>query len=171
MAYVVAQLMKYAIDLLLTKHKHVHVMYVEGNHDPSMSRVGSVWLDLLYENEPRVSVDTANTVYHVYEWGEVSIFSHHGHKRRINDITKVFAGIYREIFGRTKYSYGHIGHYHHVKADEDQLMQIQIHPTLSGKDDYAREGGWLSQRGAKVIIYHKKYGEVDTATGRPEMFL
>ena len=171
MVRTVIHLVRYCIKVLLEKHKHVHVMYVVGNHDEFTATVQSEWLDAHYEDEPRISVDVTNSLYHCYEWGDVSLFTHHGHKRRIGDITKVFASMFRDVFGRTKYSYGHIGHYHHVKADEDQLMQIQIHPTLSGKDDYANFGGWISQRGAKAIVYHKKYGEVDTATGRPEMFL
>lgn len=174
MAELVAHLIKYSINRMLTKHKHVHVMYVEGNHDLVTPKIGSVWLDLLYENEPRVTIDQCNSGYFAYEWGDVSLFSHHGHKRNLNDISKVFAGMYRDLFGRTKYSYGHIGHYHHAKRKplgDDGLMDVQIHPTLSGKDDYAIQGGWLSQRGAKAIMYHKKYGYVDEAMCRPEMFL
>lgn len=174
MGELVAHLINYAINRMLTKHKHVHVMYIDGNHDRSKPQIGSVWLNLMYANEPRVTIDTNESGYYAYEWGDVSLFSHHGHRRNINDISKVFAGMYRDLFGRTKYSYGHIGHYHHVKRKplgDDGLMDVQIHPTLAGKDDYAIKGGWLSQRGAKAIMYHKKFGEVDTATGRPEMFL
>jgi transposase-like protein len=171
MTRAIIQIIKYAVDLLLKKHQELKVIYVAGNHDEYSAVVQSEWLSVYYSDNPRIHVDTKNTLYHCIEWGDVSIFTHHGHKRKITDITKVFAGMYREVFGRTKYSYGHIGHYHHCKCDEDQLMQIQIHPTLSGKDDYANNGGWLSQRGAKAICYHKKYGEVDYTTGRPEMFL
>lgn len=174
MSELVAHLIKYAIDRMLTKHQHVHLMYIDGNHDLSTPDSVNPWIKLMYENEPRFSIDTTAQGYYAYEWGDVSLFSHHGHKRNINDISKTFAGMFRDLFGRTKYSYGHIGHFHHAKRKplgDDGLMDVQIHPTLAGKDDYAVKGGWLSQRGAKAIIYHKNHGEVDTATGRPEMFI
>lgn len=45
---------------------------------------------------------------------------------------------------------------HHLKQDEDNMMQVRQHPTLSAKDAYAVRAGYNSQRGASVIIYSKK---------------
>lgn len=58
---------------------------------------------------------------------------------------------------------------HHFKQDENNMMQVRQHPTLSAKDAYAVRGGYNSQRGASVIIYSKKYGYVSEVTIRPEM--
>lgn len=173
MVRTIIDITRYCVDILLQKHENVHIIYAVGNHDSYTATITSEWLAAFYENEPRITVDTGNTLYHAFEWGDVSIFSHHGHKRNISNISTVFAGMYRDLFGRTKYSYGHIGHFHHAKRKpmgDDGLMNVEIHPTLSGKDDYALHGGWLSDRGAQAIVYHKRYGEVDRARGVPDMF-
>lgn len=158
-----------AIDMMLDKHEHVHVIMAEGNHDLA----SSVWLramfDELYENEPRVTVDNSHIPYYAYEWGKTSLFFHHGHKKNVKGISKVFAGKFRDMYGRTDRSYGHIGHLHHEHAIEDQLMKVRQHPTLASPDAYAVRGGWLSDREACVITYHKDFGRFTEFTITPEM--
>jgi hypothetical protein len=167
---VVIRVVRRIIKMLLGKHQHVHIIMAEGNHDLA----SSVWLralfSALYEDEPRVTVDNTHTPFYAFEWGDTSLFFHHGHKAKMGKISSSFAGIYREIFGRTKYSYAHMGHYHHRDVKENSLMIVEQHPTLAAKDAYSARGGYISQRGASVISYCKKYGEVARATIRPEMF-
>lgn len=157
------------IDMLLKKHKKVHVVMAEGNHDLA----SSVWLSemfaVVYESEPRVTVDTRPDPYYCYEFGKTSLFFHHGHKVRPAQLDSVFAAKFRDVFGRTTYSYGHCGHLHHHKSEESRLMIIEQHQTLAAKDAYASRGGWLSKRGAKVITYHKEHGSVGEINITPEM--
>jgi len=117
-----------------------------------------------------VTVDSTETPYYCYEWGKTSLFFHHGHKKKLNDISQVFAGLYREVVGRTEYSYAHIGHLHHVQAKEDSLMIAEQHPTLAAKDAHSARGGYSSMRGASVITYSKCSGEVARQTLRPEIY-
>lgn len=168
---IIIKIIRYAVAALLSKHEHVHVIFCAGNHDLYTAVLQSEWLQVHYEDEPRVTVDANNSTYHVYEWGLTGLWFHHGHKRNLSDIAAVFAGMYPEVFGRTKYRFGHIGHYHHSASKENQLMKVEIHQTLSGKDDHAIQGGWLSQRGANAITYHREYGEVSRVTIRPEMVI
>lgn len=161
MTRLISKMIRYGIEQLLKKHSHVHLIYVSGNHDEYSGIVHSEYMALYYEDEPRVSVDISDSIYHVVEWGNTSLFFHHGHKRNLSDISKTFAAKFREVFGRTRFSYGHIGHYHHAKrkpVGDDGLMDLRIHPTLSGKDDYALRGGWESMRGANVITYCREQG-------------
>ena len=58
---------------------------------------------------------------------------------------------------------------HHERVVEDAGAIIEQHPTLSGRDAYAARGGWVSQRGAKVITYHKTEGETHRFTVRPRI--
>jgi len=81
----------------------------------------------------------------------------------------VFAGLYRDIFGKTKHSYAHTGHCHHKESKETNLMYLTQHTTLAAKDSHASRGGYQSKRDAKVITYSKKYGEVGSSTISPEM--
>lgn len=170
MVRVVIRTMRQIVSMLLEKHEHVHVIMADANHDPA----GGAWLRELfatvYENEPRVTVDTSPSTFNVFEFGATSLFYHHGHKRKIGSIDGVFAGKFREIFGRTKYSYAHLGHLH---SDEMKsaptTMKVERHETLAAPDAFAANGGWLSGRSAKVITYSKRFGEVGRNILTPEM--
>lgn len=157
------------IKMLLEKHETVHVIFAEGNHDIA----GSVWmrefLSVLYENEPRVYIDKNPDPYYCYTHGKVMLGYHHGHKKRIGDLSQVFAAKFRKEFGASEFAYVHTGHLHHQKTLEDSLMIVEQHRTLAAKDAYASRGGWLSGRSAAVITYHKAYGEVCRQTISPAM--
>ncbi len=166
---VVVRTLRRVIDMLLQKHKHVHVKMASGNHDPA----SSIWirelLATLYENEPRLTVDNSPRLYYAYQWGKVGLYYHHMHKRGVRDLDRVFAGIFREIYGQCEYNYGHGGHLHSDEVVETPLMLIERHATLAAPDAYAAGGGYLSKRSAKIITYHKNWGEVGRLTLRPEM--
>lgn len=157
------------IAMLLEKHQRVHVINAEGNHDPASSIWLREWLASVYENEPRVSIDTSADPYYCVEHGQTSLFFHHGHKRKMEQVSDVFVAKFRDVFGRTKHSYAHTGHLHHDKRIEDNLMTVEQHRTLAAPDAYASRGGWMSGRDAKVITYHKQHGEVGRITISPEM--
>ena len=148
------------IAKLLAKYENVHVIMADANHDPASEAWLREMFAVFYENEPRVTVDTTADTYYCYEHGLTSLFFHHGHKRKPANIDTVFAAKFREVFGRTKYSYAHMGHLHSVDVKETNLMLVEQHRTLAAPDAYASRGGWISGRDAKVITYHKDYGKV-----------
>lgn len=163
------RVLRQCIKMLLERHQHVHIIMAEGNHDMD----SSVWLrevfSALHEGDSRVTVDLSPDPYYCVEHGETSLFFHHGHKRKPEQIDKVFTAKFRDVFGRTAKSYAHMGHLHHSKALESQLMIVEQHRTLAAPDAYASRGGWLSGRDAKVITYHKRHGEVFRTTINPAM--
>jgi hypothetical protein len=154
---------------LLERHQELRIVVLEGNHDESGSIWLREWLSAFYETEPRVTVDRAPDVYSCFEWGETSLFFHHGHKRKVANIAEVFAAKFREVWGRTKYSYAHVGHLHFQESKENGLMIVEQHRTLAPKDAYASRGGWMSGRSADVISYSKKWGQVGRITISPQM--
>jgi len=170
---VVIRVIRQIIDMLLQTHQHVHVIMASGNHDPASSAWLREMLAVMYEAEPRVSVDSSPSLYYAYEWGRTALYFHHGHKRGINDADVVFARMFREMYGRCAYHFAHIGHLHSNarKAPPSSLMEIERHETLAAPDAYAAGGGWLSGRSAKRITYHREYGEVGRDTMRPEMVM
>jgi hypothetical protein len=157
------------IDMLLAKHQKLHVIMADANHDPVSQIWLREWFSAMYENEPRVTVDKSPSPYNVYEFGKVVLFFHHGHKRKVANVSEVFAGKFREIFGRTKHAYAHMGHLHHIDVKENNLMIVEQHRTLAPSDAYAARGGWLTGRDAKVISYDKRYGEVSRLTINSDM--
>lgn len=165
----IIRVLRRVIARLLAKHSKVHVLMCDANHDPA----GETWLREMfaafYEDEPRVTVDNSAGTYYCYQHGDVSIFAHHGHQRGTKNVDTVFAGRFREVYGNTKFSYAHLGHRHSDELRTTNLMKVEQHETLAAPDAYAANKGYLSGRSAKVIVYHKKYGEVSRLTLTPEI--
>jgi hypothetical protein len=163
------RILRTIINMLLQKHQEVHIIMADANHDPVSQIWLREWFAVMYENEPRVTVDTSPNPYNAYEFGKTALFFHHGHKRKPANVSEVFASQFREIFGRTKYAYAHMGHMHHLDVKENSLMIVEQHRTLAAPDAYSARGGWLSGRDAKVITYHQLYGEVSRLTINSDM--
>ncbi len=166
---VVIRTIRRIIDMLLQKHERVHVVMASGNHDPASSAWLREMLAVMYENEPRITVDNSPSLYYAFEWGRTMLAYHHGHKRGVANIEATIAGMFREMFGRSLQAYVHIGHRHSDDARKGALMYVEQHETLAAPDAYAAGGGWLSGRSAKRITYSKEFGEVGRDILRPEM--
>lgn len=163
------RMVRRVVNMALVKHQSVRLITVQGNHDES----GMIWLaemfSALYDNEPRVFVDTSPDVYKMVQHGKTTLFFHHGHKARFDAIEPVMIAKFRKAFGESVYSYAHVGHLHHQKIVESRNMIVEQHRTLAAKDAYASRGGWMSGRSANVITYSAEYGEVARLTISPEM--
>lgn len=163
------RMVRRVVGMALVKHKNVRLLIVQGNHDES----GMIWLaemfSTLYDNEPRVFVDTSPDVYKMVQHGKTTLFFHHGHKARFDAIEPVMIAKFRKAFGESVYSYAHVGNLHHQKIVESRNMIVEQHRTLAAKDAYASRGGWMSGRSANVITYSAEYGEVARLTISPEM--
>jgi hypothetical protein len=157
------------VDVALMKHKKVHFVVAEGNHDMA----SSVWLrqmfSALYENEPRITVNDSEVPYYVYQHGKTMLGFHHGHKKKKEALPLLFAARYAEIWGQTTKRYIHTGHYHHEEVKEHPGVKVIQHPTLAASDAYAARGGWMSERQASGITYHSEYGKVGEVIVTPEM--
>ena len=157
------------VDLALAKHQKVILINAEGNHDIA----SSVWLRqmfaALYENEPRVTVETSPHPYYAYRHGRAMLGFHHGHLRKMDNLQGVFAAQFAEMWGQTKYRYAHCGHLHHQRVKEDFGMTVTQHRTLAARDAYASRDGWFAERKASLTTYHKEFGEVGNIHLTPEM--
>lgn len=163
------RVLRTVIDMLLAKHQKVHIVMADANHDPVSQIWLREWFSVLYENEPRITVDKSPNPYNAFEFGRTALFFHHGHKRKVTNVSEVFAAQFREMFGRTKHAYAHTGHLHSIDVKENNLMIVEQHRTLAPADAYSARGGWLSGRDAKVITYHQEFGEVSRLTINSDM--
>lgn len=158
------------IEYALAKHETLHLIICEGNHDEA----SSMWLrhmfKALFENEPRMTVNDSELPYYVHQHGECMLAFHHGHKINNEQLPMLFAAQYSEMWGATKKRFAHCGHRHHVDEKEYAGMSVTQHPTLAARDAHASRGGWISDRAANVITYHKRFGKVAQTVVCPEMF-
>jgi len=166
---VIIRILRRVVSMLLEKHGRVHIIMADANHDPASGAWLREMFAAFYDGEPRVTVDSTASTYYVVEHGKTSLFVHHGHRRNIGNVDSVFAGKYREIYGRTQFSYAHLGHLHSDELKTTNLMKVERHETLAAPDAYAANGGWLSGRSAKVITYSARHGEVSRLTLSPQM--
>ena len=158
---VAIRVMRRMISKMLDVHDYVYVFNIEGNHDMSSAAAMSEFLAALYENEDRVIIDTSPSVYRVYTHKNVSIFMHHGHKKKINEIDRTLAAEFPREFGNTEHRYAHIGHFHHWREEETLLMNVMQHRTLAPRDSHAARSGLSAASDAKVIVYDSDCGEVE----------
>lgn len=169
MVEVAVRVLRRIINMLLAKHKNVHVILAEGNHDMA----SSVWLrtmfKALYENEPRITVDDSAMPYYAYEFGNVMLAFHHSHLKKFSAMREIIPAMFSEMWGRTKKRYCHTGNYHHTKEDEAAGLKVFQHPTLAARDAYASRGAWFSDREVCSITYHKKFGQGMRVYACPEM--
>jgi hypothetical protein len=161
----------WSIERLLNKHKKVHVIICEGNHDLA----GSAWLrkhikKMMAKNK-RVTVDDTPFPYYAYQHGVIGLGFHHGHKKKNASLPSLFASEprFRGMWGECQIFYIHSGHLHHAEQDvkEDSGAIVERHPTLAARDAHAARGGWVSYRAAKAITYHLESGEVHRVTVTP----
>lgn len=163
------KIMRQMIDSALRHHKHVRVINATGNHDDTCSQFFSVSLAMLYENEPRVTVDDSPTPFHYVEWGKCMFGVHHGHSCRPDRLPGVMAADQSEMWGRTKYRYWYTGHIHHDTKKEFAGVTQESFRTLAAKDAYATWGGYRSGQDSKCIVLHQDYGEVERHTVNIDM--
>jgi hypothetical protein len=163
------RVIRQVVTMLLAKHERLVLLMAEGNHDIASSAWMRELFAALYADEPRVEVITRPDPYYCVEHGATSLFFHHGHKKKLDSLETVFVSKFREVFGRTRHSYAHTGHFHHNVVREVNTMQLEQHRTLAAPDSHASRGGWMSGRDAKVITYHSTHGEVGRIIVSPEM--
>tara|TARA_R110000803_G_scaffold138974_1_gene205651 strand:+ start:914 stop:2137 length:1224 start_codon:yes stop_codon:yes gene_type:complete len=159
------------IDMALSKHKKVHLIAAEGNHDMASSVWMRKMMAAMYENEPRLTVDDSELPYYAYQHGKVMLAYHHGHIKKPDALPGMFAAQFPEMWGQTMYRYAHSGHKHFKYENEKNGMEIIQHPTLAAKDAYSARGGWHSQRRALSITYHADFGEWGRVYVTPEMLV
>jgi hypothetical protein len=157
------------IDMALSKHKTVHLICAEGNHDESAAHWLQELFTVLYEDDPRITVDNSPRVYYCYQHGLTMLAYHHGHCKGQNKLLPIIPALFPEIWGKTKFRYVHEGHMHHKTVNENEGLTREMHQTLAAADAYSSRGGYISERATTCITYSKKHGEVSRISVKPSM--
>lgn len=153
----------------LAAHTEVHLIIAEGNHDEKSAGWLADLFTVFYEREPRLTVNDSQLPFYVFEWGQCMIGVHHGHKVKNESLPLLFAAQFAEVWGRTSKREIHCGHRHHRDEKEYNGATVVQHPTLAARDAYAARGGWIAERAAWAITYHKQFGAVGRVGISPEM--
>jgi hypothetical protein len=157
------------VTMSLLRHQEVHLIIAEGNHDEESAGWLADLFAVHYEDEPRVTVNDSVLPFYVLEWGNTMLGIHHGHKVKNESLPLLFAAQFPQEWGRTTRREIHCGHRHHRDEKEYNGVTVVQHPTLAARDAYAARGGWIADRAAWAITYHKKYGAVGRVMVTTEM--
>jgi hypothetical protein len=157
------------VAMSLQRHQEVHLIIAEGNHDEESAGWLSDLFAVHYEEEPRISVSDAVLPFYVFEWGNTMLGVHHGHKVKNESLPLLFAAQFPQEWGRTTRREIHCGHRHHRDEKEYNGVTVVQHPTLAARDAYAARGGWIADRAAWAITYHKRFGPVGRVMITTEM--
>lgn len=154
------RLMRWAIDLVLSKHEIVHVTIRAGNHDPMSALWLAECLAIAYENEPRVHVDLDPSLFWYARFGAVLLAATHGHTCKPGDFPAMIAAAVGQAWGECSFRYGYQGHIHHETEIEKGGVTVRTFQTIAGKDAWHASKGYLAGRSMTAITYHRDLGEV-----------
>lgn len=148
------------IDCALQHNDLVIVRELKGNHDENSSVTIAHFLSAYYRNDPRVIVDLDDSLFWYYEFGRVMLAATHGHTVKLNQLPTIMAHRQAEMWGRTKFRYGHGFHVHHKDkiATEGNGVICETHQAPIPQDGWHFGSGFLSGRSVKAITYHREFG-------------
>jgi hypothetical protein len=164
-------LMRRMIDRLLQRHEQVFVVNARGNHDPEMALMLALWIEAVYEREPRVTVLGAENPYIYFEFGTSLIGIHHGDGAKMEALPQIMAVDRAEAWGKARFRYWLTGHIHHQNRKEFPGCVVESFRTMAARDYWHHQKGYRSGRSLESIVLHQKYGEFARFTvGVDEVF-
>lgn len=152
-------LMRGMVDRLLLRHSKVFVINARGNHDPEMALMLALWLEAVYEREPRVRVLNAENPYQYVSFGSSLIGVHHGDGAKMDALPQVMAVDRPTEWGAARFRYWLTGHIHHQTRKEFPGCVVESFRTMAARDYWHHQKGYRSGRSLESIVLHREYGE------------
>jgi hypothetical protein len=150
-------------DLLLTKHDHVTIWCLIGNHDDVSSQFLARVLKAYYRNEPRVTVNCSPSMFLWYRFGQCLLGGTHGHTVKKADLGGIMACDRPVDWGETKFRHWYTGHVHHdsLLRKEFAGCTVETLRTLAPRDAWHNAAGYRAGQDMKLDIWHKDFGLVN----------
>lgn len=158
------KMLRACVDTALEKHGQVKVISACGNHDD----IGALWLSLalslLYEKNPRVTIETGPGKFHYHKFGKVLLGVTHGDTGKPEKLSGVMAADRPELWGQTAFRYWLTGHVHNRKQLELPGVMWETFRTLAPADAWAHGAGYRAGRDMTSITFHAEHGEIGRST-------
>ena len=156
-----SKVMRFVIDLALTKARNVDVIINQGNH----SRFGDLYMNELltvaYAGSGRVNVIDNESVFIGYRMGNTLVMTHHSDRCPIERLADVMMSDFKQDFAETTFHYIDIGHIHHkTAAKERNGIVIESWNTLARGDKWHRESGYRARQSMSVVWRSRTYGDI-----------
>lgn len=148
------------VESALTRHKHVRVCILPGNHDSTIYLAVMFALAERYRDNPRVAVHKQPGEFFLHEFGRVMITAHHGDKAKADRLAHFVADEFAEAWGRTKHRFMFTGHLHHHKSQDIGGLKWEQLRAVTERDAYAVSHAYTARAQLSAITYHKDRGEI-----------
>jgi len=148
-----------AVDILLRKHRTLHVRVLRGNHDPHAHLIITFALYERYRNEPRIRVEKEPRDLFMMQWGRSAIFAHHGDKAKPQQMALYLSDIC-PFWSETKHRHLFTGHVHHDQAKDVGPLRFESLRAFCPPDAYAASMGYGGRRALQAVTFHKQKGLV-----------
>ena len=159
-----AHIAYHAIDRSLETADEVEVVCLPGNHDCATMAGVSESICQRYRNQRRVTVTNSDCPHWFAEWGVNMFAATHGDKLKQRRMGQYMADQAAEIWGRTKFRFGFLGHLHSKTITSEPGVQLEILPTPCAPDSFSSSHGYSSMRQFQAMWYCKKRGLRNTIT-------
>lgn len=163
------RILREMVRMALGKHERVTVWNIIGNHDDYSAVDLSLWLQVAYESEPRVHIETSANKFYYRQFGKVMLAATHGDTVKPDALLGIMASDQPAMWGETRYRYAHIGHIHHKTLKDLAGVCIETHRVLQPADLWAHNAGYRAMRDAQCITYHRDFGEYARTVVNPAM--
>jgi hypothetical protein len=160
-----SKVMRFVIDLALTKARNVDVIINQGNH----SRFGDLYMNELltvaYAESGRVNVIDNESVFIGYRMGKTLVMTHHSDRCPVDRLAGVMMSDFKQDFAETDFHYIDIGHIHHKTAvKERDGIVIESWNTLARGDKWHKESGYRARQSMSLVFRSRTYGDIGRRT-------
>lgn len=151
----------------LMKIADVKVMWIPGNHDPTISYHLCETLDSWFHNTPHVEVDVGPSSRKYHMWHDTLLGFTHGDTIKPHDLPGLMSIEQSENWSKATCREWLLGHMHRSRewvtkgTDTFQGTTVRVLQSLAGTDAWHHEQGFVGQRrAAEVYFYEKEIGYV-----------
>lgn len=154
------QFMIFATELALTRHRHVTVRNLPGNHDLHSAVAVTMALWAWFRDNPRVTVDDSPSYFWWWRWGTVLLGATHGDMAKPANMPLVMAASRPEDWGQTKHRLVLTGHIHTRTALEVGGVIVESFQSTAARDAWHEASGYRAGRSLSAITFHNLDGEI-----------
>lgn len=137
----------------------VKVLNIPGNHDRLSAWHMGRQLKMWFRNADDVEVDSSDTMFKCWEFGNVLLGFTHGDGGKRKDYPLDLAVQFPEQWGRTRFREIHTGDKHQLRVEESKGVRVRILPSLSEEDCWHSTSRYIGNiKSAEAFVWHREDG-------------
>ena len=155
------QLFVKAVDMFRQIAPDIKVIYVPGNHDWTISYFALEYFDAWFKDDRDVKVEVDPKSRKYVKYGENLIGYTHGDNIAKKRIRSLMQSEVPDKWADTEYREWHLGHIHSEQVEESVGVVVREMPSISPRDDWHYNKGYLSYDRCQVFLWGKKAGQLN----------